>query len=462
MKTAGTAYRCGDCGYVSLQWLGRCPECGEWNSFIEEAAAVKTGKSKSKTRVQGISSGLPQPLNGISAAETPRFTSGYRELDRVLGGGIVPGSLVLIGGEPGIGKSTLLLQLALRVAAAGETVLIASGEESEKQIRMRADRLESAADGLYVAAETDIERVIESAETLNTAVLVVDSIQTMCDPETSGGAGSLSQVKECTHRLLTTAKSGGAAVFIIGHVTKEGAIAGPRVLEHMVDTVLYFEGERHQSHRIVRAVKNRFGSTDEIGVFDMGDAGLREVSNPSEIFIADRRQGAPGSVVVASIEGTRSFLVELQALAVPTSLAYPRRVAAGLDYQRLALLTAVLERRAGLKLGTQDIYVSAAGGLKVVEPAADLGIALAIASAFKDKPLAAETVVFGELGLSGEVRFVSHAERRVKEAARLGFKKAMVPPGAAKTKIFGIDIIEVSNIRDALSRLSALKEETWI
>jgi DNA repair protein RadA/Sms len=454
MTTAGTAYRCGDCGYVSLQWLGRCPECGEWNSFVEEAATVKAGKSKAKSRTPGITSGLPQPLKDVNSADTPRFKSGYEELDRVLGGGIVPGSLVLIGGEPGIGKSTLLLQLALKVAAAGETVLIASGEESEKQIRMRADRLGQAANGLYVAAETDIDRVIEAAEMLGPAVLIVDSIQTMSDAEISGGAGSLSQVKECTHRLLTAAKLSGAAVFIVGHVTKEGAIAGPRVLEHMVDTVLYFEGEQRQSHRIVRAVKNRFGSTDEIGVFDMGDAGLREVVNPSEVFIADRRQGAPGSVVVASIEGTRSFLVELQALAAPTSLAYPRRVAAGLDYQRLALLTAVLERRAGLKLGTQDIYVSAAGGLKIVEPAADLGIALAIASAFKDKPLAVETVVFGELGLNGEIRFVSQAERRIKEAARLGFRRAMVPPGAAKTKIKGIDIIEVSNVKDALSRLS--------
>ncbi len=452
MKTAGTAYRCGDCGYVSLQWLGRCPECGEWNSFVEEAAPpLKAGKTKTKAPRASISSGLPQPLKAVSAADTPRFTSGYRELDRVLGGGVVPGSLVLLGGEPGIGKSTLLLQLALCVADAGETALIASGEESEKQLRMRADRLGQAVDGIYVAAETDIDRIIRSAETLTPAVLVVDSIQTMYDPETTGGAGSLNQVKECTHRLLTAAKSSGAAVFIVGHVTKEGAIAGPRVLEHMVDTVLYFEGERHQSHRIVRAVKNRFGSTDEIGVFDMGDAGLREVANPSEIFIADRRQGTPGSVVVASIEGTRSFLVELQALAAPTSLAYPRRVAAGLDYQRLVLLTAVLERRAGLKLGTQDVYVSAAGGLKIAEPAADLGIAMAIASACKDKPMAPQTVVFGEIGLSGEVRFVSQAERRIKEAARLGFKTAIVPPGAAKTGIKGIDIIEVTNVRDALN-----------
>jgi DNA repair protein RadA/Sms len=283
----------------------------------------------------------------------------------------------------------------------------------------------------------------------------VDSIQVMHHPDFVSAPGTVSQVRNCAALLARLAKTSGVPVFIVGHVTKEGAIAGPRVLEHMVDTVLYFEGERHQSHRIVRAVKNRFGSTDEIGVFDMGDAGLREVANPSEIFISDRRQGAPGSVVVASIEGTRSFLVELQALAAPTSLAYPRRVAAGLDYQRLALITAVLERRAGLKLGTQDIYVSAAGGLKIIEPAADLGIALAIASAAKDKPLPAETVVFGELGLSGEVRFVSQAERRIKEAARLGFKTAIVPPGSAKTKSKGIDIIEVSGVREALGRLSS-------
>jgi DNA repair protein RadA/Sms len=425
---------------------------------LEEAAPpVKSGKAKTNPRAAHSSdtSGFPQPLNDVNITATPRFLSGYTELDRVLGGGVVPGSLVLIGGEPGIGKSTLLLQMALNLSLKNETVLIASGEESEKQIKMRAERLGGAAGGLYVVAETDIERVIESAAVLNPAVLIIDSIQTMNDPEASGSAGSLTQVKECTHRLMTSAKSTGTAVFIVGHVTKEGSIAGPRVLEHMVDTVLYFEGERHQSHRIIRAVKNRFGSTDEIGVFEMGDKGLREVANPSEVFLSDRRAGAPGSVVVASIEGTRSFLVELQALTAPTSLAYPRRVAAGLDYQRLALLTAVLERRAGLKLGSQDIYVSAAGGLKVVEPAADLGIALAVASAFKDTPAPADTIVFGELGLGGEIRFVSFAERRLKEASRLGFKKALVPPGAGKTKITGIDIIEVSSLKDAISRLKA-------
>ncbi len=451
VKSTRTTHRCRDCGYVSLQWIGRCPECGEWNSFAEESVSEpKASKPRS-----GMISGLPQPLSEVEVSTATRFTSGLGELDRVLGGGVVPGSLVLIGGEPGIGKSTLLLHVARYVAAQNETVLMVSGEESERQIKMRADRLGGATAGLYVMTETDIDRVLEAAATLNPAVLIIDSIQTMADADTGGSAGSVNQVKECTRRLIATAKIGTVAVFIVGHVTKEGAIAGPRVLEHIVDTVLYFEGERHQSHRIIRAVKNRFGSTDEIGVFDMGEAGLREIANPSEVFLSDRRGGTPGSVVVASMEGTRSFLVELQALAAPTSLAYPRRVTAGLDYQRIALLTAVLERRAGLKLGNQDVYVSAAGGLKVTEPAADLGIALAIASAYQDRPVPQDTVVFGELGLDGDVRFVSLAERRLKEAVRLGFKKAVAPRGSAKTKIKGIDILEIDTLRQAIEILSA-------
>jgi DNA repair protein RadA/Sms len=411
----------------------------------EEAAAISTRFAK-----RSSSAAPPMPLADVSILDTPRFSGGYDELNRVLGGGIVPGSLVLIGGEPGIGKSTLLLQAALRIGGEGKRVLIASGEESGRQIKMRADRIGPASADLFVLAETDIARIIEQADSLQPAVLIVDSIQTMTDSESGGASGSVSQVKECTHRLLETAKSGNTAVFIVGHVTKEGAIAGPRVLEHMVDTVLYFEGDRHQSHRILRAVKNRFGSTDEIGVFEMGDAGLREVPNPSEAFLADRKADGPGSAIVASIEGTRSFLVELQALVAPTSLAYPRRVAAGLDYQRLALLTAVLERRAGLKLGALDIYVNAAGGLKVNEPAADLGVALAVASAFYDTPIAGNTVVFGELGLAGEIRPVNRSDQRLKEAARLGFKTAIVPPGKGKSGPAGLKIIEAATIKDAI------------
>ncbi len=450
MPASKTTFRCTDCGYVSPRWMGRCPECAAWNSLIEEAVA-DAKKQPARTRPAGAS--YPQPLADVDLTETPRFSAGYAELDRVLGGGIVPGSLVLIGGEPGIGKSTLLLQVAQYLAGAGNSVLIASGEESARQIRLRAERLGLTGGTLMLMSETDIDRVIEEAAAGGPRVLIVDSIQTMSDAAASGTAGSVGQVKECTHRLMTLAKESGTAVFIVGHVTKEGAIAGPRVLEHMVDTVLYFEGERNQSHRIVRAVKNRFGSTDEIGVFEMGDGGLREVSNPSELFLSDRQTGTPGSVVVASIEGTRSFLVELQALAAPTSLAYPRRVAAGLDYQRIALLTAVLERRAGLKLGGQDIYVSAAGGLKISEPAADLGIALAVASAYRDAPAPADTVVFGELGLGGELRFVSQTDRRLKEAARLGFKQAIAPRGAAKSKVAGIRVIEAATIKEAIALL---------
>lgn len=454
MPAAKTTFQCTDCGHVSPRWMGRCPECEAWNSLIEEAV-LEVKKQPNRPRPAGSS--YPQPLAEINLAETPRFSAGYAELDRVLGGGIVPGSLVLIGGEPGIGKSTLLLQVAQFLANRGDSVLIASGEESARQIRLRADRLGPTAGNLLLMSETDIDRVIEETAAAAPRVLIVDSIQTMSDAASSGTPGSVGQVKECTHRLMTLAKEGATAVFVVGHVTKEGAIAGPRVLEHMVDTVLYFEGERNQSHRIVRAVKNRFGSTDEIGVFEMGDAGLREVANPSELFLSDRQAGTPGSVVVASIEGTRSFLVELQALAAPTSLAYPRRVAAGLDYQRIALLTAVLERRAGLKLGGQDIYVSAAGGLKVTEPAADLGIALAVASAYKDAGAPADTVVFGELGLGGELRFVSQTDRRLKEAARLGFKQAIAPRGAARSKVAGIRVIEAATIKEAIALLGAPK-----
>lgn len=450
MPAAKTKFRCTDCGYVSPRWMGRCPECSAWNSLLEEAGK-DAKRQPARARPTGCS--YPQPLADVDLTETPRFSAGYAELDRVLGGGIVPGSLVLIGGEPGIGKSTLLLQVAQYLASSGNSVLLASGEESARQIRLRAERLGLTGGSLMLMSETDIDRVIDEAGAAAPRVLIVDSIQTMSDAASSGTAGSVGQVKECTHRLMTLAKETGTAVFIVGHVTKEGAIAGPRVLEHMVDTVLYFEGERNQSHRIVRAVKNRFGSTDEIGVFEMGDGGLREVSNPSELFLSDRQTGTPGSVVVASIEGTRSFLVELQALAAPTSLAYPRRVAAGLDYQRIALLTAVLERRAGLKLGSQDIYVSAAGGLKISEPAADLGIALAVASAYKDAPAPPDTVVFGELGLGGELRFVSQTDRRLKEAARLGFKQAIAPRGAAKSRVSGIRVIEAATIKEAIALL---------
>ena len=446
MKTTGTSYCCRDCGYISLQWLGRCPECGEWNSFAEEVTVKGPAAGRRRTAEPAI----PLQIKEISASDTPRFPSGSTELDRVLGGGIVPGSLVLLGGEPGIGKSTLLLQTARDVAAGGETVLITSGEESQRQIKMRADRLGSAGDKLYVMSETDIGSALETAAGLNPALLIVDSIQTMAVPEESGGAGSISQVRGCTARLMAYAKDSGVATFIIGHVTKEGTIAGPRVLEHIVDTVLYFEGDPRRSYRIVRAAKNRFGSTDEIGVFEMGDAGLREVANPSEVFLSERREGTPGSVVTAAMEGTRPLLIELQALAAPTSLAYPRRVAAGIDFQRLTLLTAVLERRAGLKLGNQDIYVSTAGGLKVSEPAADLGVVLAVASAFRDAPVPAKSIVFGEVSLSGEVRTVGYGERRLKEAARLGFKTAIVPKGLDVPQPKGMAIMEVESIKQAI------------
>jgi DNA repair protein RadA/Sms len=356
----------------------------------------------------------------------------------------------MIGGEPGIGKSTLLLQSSHRIGELVGSVLLVSGEESAAQIRMRADRLGSLSEKLWVLSETDVTEVEKEIENLKPSSVVVDSIQTMFDPSVPSPPGSVGQVRECTQQLVRIGKTHGIAIFIVGHVTKEGSIAGPRVLEHMVDTVLYFEGERHQSYRIVRAVKNRYGSTDEIGVFEMGDQGLREVDNPSAAFLTEWREGVPGSVVMAALEGTRPLLVEIQALVTPTNLAYPRRVASGLDYNRLSLVIAVLERRAGLRLGNQDVYVSVAGGLKVNEPAADLGMALALVSAFRDASIRAETVVFGEVGLGGEVRYVSHGGKRLKEATKLGFKYAMTPDSEKSSP--DIEQIPVNSVQEAIEK----------
>lgn len=444
MKAPRFINRCQQCGYTSHQWLGRCPECGEWNTFAEEAVAPESAEGKTVS----LGGASPESITKISLKESTRFSTGLTELDRVLGGGVVPGSLVLIGGEPGIGKSTLLLQSSHLISGTVGPVLIVSGEESLPQIRIRAERLGSLSDGLMVLSETDIGAIEREIDKLKPAAVVIDSIQTMFHSDMASAPGSVGQVRECTHQLVRIGKSLGLPIFIIGHVTKEGAIAGPRVLEHMVDTVLYFEGERTQSYRIVRAIKNRYGSTDEVAVFEMRDSGLTEVANPSAAFLSDRGVAASGSVVVDALEGTRPFLVELQALVVPTNLAYPRRVASGIDYNRLSLIVAVLERRAAVRLGTQDIYINVAGGLKVDEPAADLGIALAVASALKDKPIRSDLVVFGEVGLGGEVRKVAQAEKRLKEAAKLGFSEALAAPSEAKAS--GIKLTQVGTVRDAI------------
>lgn len=447
MKAPRFVYRCQQCGYTSVQWMGRCPECSQWNTFIEEAVSPEPTQRKSSS----LGGASPESITTISLEKGERFSTGLKELDRVLGGGVVPGSLILIGGEPGIGKSTLLLQSSYQISKQVGPVLVVSGEESLPQIRMRAERLGSLSDSLLILSETDISAVEKEIDRLKPSSVVIDSIQTMLLSDIPSAPGSVGQVRECTQQLVRIGKSLGLPIFIIGHVTKEGAIAGPRILEHMVDTVLYFEGERHQSYRIVRAIKNRYGSTDEIGVFEMRDDGLKEVANPSAVFLSDRTQDISGSVVVGALEGTRSFLVELQALVTPTNLAYPRRLASGLDYNRLSLIVAVLERRAGLRLSNQDIYVNVAGGLQVYEPAADLGISLSVASALKDKSLDKDMVVFGEVGLGGEVRKVNQTEKRLKEAAKLGFKKALIPPAEAGLSVDGIKISPVRGVREAIN-----------
>lgn len=402
--------------------MGRCSDCGEYGTFVEE-----TQSESPRAGARASSSTQPQQLSEIETLTEERFPTAIDEFDRVLGGGVVPGSLVLIGGEPGIGKSTLLLQVANNVAARGSKVLVVTGEESPRQVRMRADRLGVLAGDLFLLPEIDIEQIETQVDEFAPALLVIDSIQTLYDPNVSSAPGSVSQVRECTARLMRLAKDKNIPTFIVGHVTKDGAIAGPRVLEHMVDTVLYFEGDSHYTYRLVRAVKNRFGSTNELGIFEMKGSGLEPVANPSAMFLAQRPEAVAGSVVVAAIEGSRPLLVEVQALVSRSYLNMPRRLATGIDYNRLLLILAVLERRAGLHFEEQDVFVSIAGGLRATEPAADLGVALALASALKERPVDADVVAFGEVGLTGEVRFVGQVDKRVAEAHKLGFKHAMLP-----------------------------------
>ena len=421
-------FRCQSCGYQTPQWMGKCPGCGDWDTLAAEKVQKTTDSEKSG---KGASR-KPVPMNAIEFENDPRIQTGIKEFDRVLGGGIVSGTMVLIGGDPGIGKSTLMLQALAKLSESGKKTLYVSGEESIRQLKMRGKRLTSGDSTMLVAAETDLDSVITMAEDEKPHAMVIDSIQTVYNPEISSTPGSVTQIREASIRLMNMAKRSGIPLFLVGHVTKVGAIAGPRIMEHMVDTVLYFEGDRSHVFRILRAVKNRFGSTNEIGVFEMKDKGLEEVPNPSAVFLAERSVNAPGSVVTASMEGTRPILIEIQGLASSSGFGTPRRTILGLDPNRVALIVAVMEKRLGINLSGLDIFMNVAGGVKVVEPAIDLGIAVALTSSFLDTPVPEGTTVIGEIGLTGEIRAVGHVEARVKEAVKMGFNRCLLPENSRK------------------------------
>jgi len=452
-KKAKTQFECQHCGYISPRYLGKCPQCGSWNSMVEEKIQ-DTSDRRSRTTLTGQKM-QPMKLADVVPKKEPRVQTQLGELNRVLGGGVVPGSMVLLGGDPGIGKSTLLLQVSQQLAATGGKVLYVSGEESAEQIKMRAQRLGVVYNEFYLYAETDMHDISRAIENLEPDYVIIDSIQTMTQPDISSVAGSVSQVRETTAELLKIAKTNGIAIFIVGHVTKEGSIAGPRMLEHMVDTVLYFEGEQHQSFRILRAVKNRFGSTNEIGIFEMREGGLEEVANPSQVFLEERLAGATGSAIVVAMEGSRPILVEIQALVTPTMFGNAKRTTTGLDFNRVSLIMAVLEKRAGLLLQNQDAYLKAAGGVKLNEPAIDLAIAVSIASSYKEKGTEATECFIGEIGLTGEIRRVNAIEQRVKEVQKLGFKKVYVP----KNNLVnweppkGIEVVGLATLDEALKRV---------
>ncbi len=448
-----TKFVCSECGYESLKWIGKCPSCNNWNTFLEEIEQKQTKYDLVKP--SSAVKSTPQSLNEIGEIEGERIATGNKELDRVLGGGVVAGSMVLVGGDPGIGKSTLLLQIC-ECLGDKYPVLYVSGEESIQQIKMRATRLGVKAQNLKLLAETNLDSVIYYANNLNPKIIIVDSIQTMYREEITSAPGSVSQVREATHFLMRLAKENNIAVFIVGHVTKEGSIAGPRVLEHMVDCVLYFEGERHQSYRIMRTVKNRFGSTKEIGVFEMKDNGLQEVPNPSQMMLSGRPKDATGSAIVCTMEGTRPVLAEIQALSASTSFAIARRTATGVDHNRTTMLVAILEKKLGYSMQSQDVYINVVGGMKIVETASDLAIITAVASNYKNFVIDGKTLILGEVGLTGEVRSVSFVEKRVAEAKKLGFEKCIVPKDNEKEakKIKGIEIFPVGTVADAIKLLS--------
>ena len=458
MKSPKTVFACQECGSQSPKWLGRCPDCGAWNSFVEERAPEAPPATAS--RYVAPAGGGARLYSEIESSQAARITTGIDEFDRVLGGGIVPGSLVLLGGEPGIGKSTLLLQTAAHIARATGPVLYSSGEESEHQVKSRGERLGVGDAPLYLLAETCLERVLEEMARLKPALVIVDSIQTVFSLKMQSAPGSIGQVREAATQLLFAAKAQNVPTFLVGHVTKEGSLAGPKALEHIVDTVLYFEGERQHAHRIVRAAKNRFGAVSELGVFEMTSAGLKPVPNPSAMFLAERPANSPGSAVLCCIEGTRPILVEVQALVSTSAYGYAKRTAVGLDPTRLSLLLAVMEKRAGLALGGDDVYVNIAGGMSVDEPAVDLAVVAAVASSLRNRPIAPGTAVFGEVGLAGEIRATAQAARRVREAEQMGFSRCVMPAANVDPKDPGLagtacSLVGVRTVQDALEQLLA-------
>lgn len=446
MAKAKNVFYCKECGYESAKWVGQCPGCKGWNTFVEEPVVKRVTAGANKDRRIQIE---PTKLSNVNCDTDERFSTSFCELDRVLGGGIVVGSLVLVGGDPGIGKSTLLLQMCKELASRHKNVLYISGEESLKQIKMRASRLSYSEGDLLLLSETNLDLIEDAIKKINPDVVIIDSIQTMFREDIGSAPGSVSQVRETTHSLMQIAKGMGISIFIVGHVTKEGVVAGPRVLEHMVDTVLYFEGDNHASYRILRAVKNRFGSTNEIGVFEMRNVGLVEVTNPSEYMLQGRPEGESGSIVTCAMEGTRPIMVEVQALVCQTNFNMPRRTAAGTDYNRVNLLLAVVEKRLGLQLASCDAYINVAGGMKINEPALDMSIILAVMSSYKNRPLDGKTIAFGEVGLTGEVRSVNQAEQRVIEAMKMGYETCILPQVNKEViDIKGIKLIGIKTLRD--------------
>ena len=451
-KSVKTIFSCQSCGYQSPKWLGKCPDCGGWDGFVEERQA--TG-ALAVRRNAAVAPSTPVPIDSIEIDHEQRLLTTIHEFDRVLGGGLVPGTLILVGGDPGIGKSTLMLQALHGLAGQGRKVLYVSGEESIRQIRLRSKRLETVSSSLLVVSEVEVDAILSMVDSIKPEVVVIDSIQTMFSSELGSAPGSVSQVREATVRLMLMAKRSGIPTFLVGHVTKDGAIAGPKLLEHMVDTVLYFEGDRNHIFRVLRAVKNRFGSTNEIGVFEMKGHGLEEVANPSAVFLSGRPASAAGSVVAASMEGTRPILVELQALTSGTNFGTPRRTILGLDPNRVALLAAVMEKKIGMHLMGYDIFMNVAGGVRVIEPAVDLAIVAAIASSFLDKPVPDRTVVMGEVGLTGEVRAIGQADTRIYESAKMGFNRCIVPQSNLKRlpAMEGVAIAGVSTVSEAVESL---------
>lgn len=453
MAKVKSKYVCQNCGYENPKWLGKCPECLQWNTFVEEIEEKMTPRQESLAKQASRSTSRPVSINSIAPKREERFSTSIPELDRVLGGGVIPGSLVLVGGDPGIGKSTLLLQVSNNVAETGKKVLYISGEESENQIKMRAKRLKISSDNLYIYTENNLAAIELQIAEVEPDMVIVDSIQTMISPEINSAPGTISQIKEGTSKFMKISKYKSISTFIVGHVTKEGALAGPKLLEHMVDTVLYFEGERYNTYRLLRAVKNRFGSTNELGVFEMKSDGLVELENPSKVLIAEKPNDVSGSVIVSTVEGTRSMLLELQALVAPTNFGYPRRTTTGVDNNRVALILAVLEKVIGMQVQSQDVFVNIIGGLRINEPSMDLGIALAISSSFRNIPVDASVVVTGEIGLTGELRTVSFIEKRIMECEKLGFKKMVIPKGnylEEFKKDYRIELVPVYNLRQAI------------